>query len=368
MFTYHVDDEVALQLLLPAHAEPLIALVEANRPFLTRWVDVERLNTADDARAYIRWALHALANGDGMRCGILYRGELVGRLSYHDTEWHHQVTELGYWLAEALNGQGIVTRAARGLLDYAFHTLKMHRAEIWTSEKNIPSQRVAERLGFRKEAVMRQMTALHDSEYGDFLVYGLLGEEWPATRQTGGDSGEFTLKVDEATEIRLLLPHHAEILCQGVLANRPRLDPWLNWPRNIQTPNDARAFITNALHGLAEEGTMRCGIWHASEFAGVIGIVALNPRTQQEELGYWLDERFTGRGIMTRAVAAMTAACFTQLGIKSVTIRCAVHNRASCAIAERLGFRMDGVLRQGHGVAGQLQDMAVYSMLAKEWK
>lgn len=368
MFQYHVDEDIALELLLPHHARQLYHLVEQNRAFLTPWVDVERLHSLDDARGYIEWALRALASGDGMRCAVVYRGEHVGRLSYHDTEWHHQVTELGYWLAEDYTGRGIMTRAIRGLLDYAFFTLGMRRAEIWTSEKNLPSQRVAERVGFRQEATMRQMTALSNAEFGDFLIYGLLADEWATPRQTGRASGEFAMRIDEETELRLLMPHHAEILYAAVEANRAHLAPWIGHIHRIHSVADALKFINGELQSLADGKKLRCGIWHQGVFAGQIGLVDANARTGQVEIGYWIDAAHSGRGLVTRTSRALTDACFKLMDANNVTIRCAVDNGRSRAVAERLGFHQDGILCGGHAVAGVLQDIVVYSMLAKEWQ
>jgi ribosomal-protein-serine acetyltransferase len=51
-----------------------------------------------------------------------------------------------------------------------------------------------------------------------------------------------------------------------------------------------------------------------------------------------------------------------------VEIHCATGNRKSCAIPERLGFRLEGLLREAHFVNGRYDDLNVYAMLASEWQ
>jgi len=71
---------------------------------------------------------------------------------------------------------------------------------------------------------------------------------------------------------------------------------------------------------------------------------------------------------MTEAVAAMVDHAFAEWGLNRVEIRLDVENARSRALAERLGFTREGVLRQAMWVARDFHDDAVYSMLAGEWR
>ena len=70
---------------------------------------------------------------------------------------------------------------------------------------------------------------------------------------------------------------------------------------------------------------------------------------------------------MTRAVSALVDHAFSSLGLNRVEIRAAPENRRSRAIADRLGFQLEGTLRQAQRIGDQYLDNAVYSMLAEEW-
>jgi ribosomal-protein-serine acetyltransferase len=84
-------------------------------------------------------------------------------------------------------------------------------------------------------------------------------------------------------------------------------------------------------------------------------------------IGYWLDLHHHGRGVMTAAVHALVRHGFDELQLHRVEIRTDVLNRSSRAVAERLGFRLEGVLRESYRISDECySDDAVYSMLASD--
>ena len=85
-------------------------------------------------------------------------------------------------------------------------------------------------------------------------------------------------------------------------------------------------------------------------------------------LGYYLAEDAGGKGIMTRSVKAVLHYAFENLKLNKMEIRCGVENVKSRAIPERLGFKLDGVLRDEEWLYDHFHDVAVYSLLASEWK
>ena len=76
-------------------------------------------------------------------------------------------------------GGGLATRTVKGLCDYCFDDLKLGRVEIRCALENVRSRRVPERLGFTQEGVLRRMDRL-ESGWSDWVVYGLLKDEWGA--------------------------------------------------------------------------------------------------------------------------------------------------------------------------------------------
>jgi len=84
-------------------------------------------------------------------------------------------------------------------------------------------------------------------------------------------------------------------------------------------------------------------------------------------VGYWLGEAHQGRGTMTKACSALTSHAFSGMGLHRIEIRCAVENRKSRAIPERLGFRNEGLIRDAEWLYDRFVDHVVYGMLETEW-
>src|SRR5690606_10610603 len=102
--------------------------------------------------------------------------------------------------------------------------------------------------------------------------------------------------------------------------------------------------------------------------AGVVGIEAVHRSNRRAAIGYWLDGAHEGRGWMTRAGRAMCDYGFGELGLNRLEIRAATGNRRSRAVPERLGFVYEGIWRQSEWLYDRFVDLAVYGMLASEWR
>jgi len=89
--------------------------------------------------------------------------------------------ELGYLFHPAFQGQGLALEAARAMLDFGFAALGFHRVCARLDALNTGSARVAEKLGMRREAHLRQNDR-HNGVWGDEFVYALLRSEWEAKK------------------------------------------------------------------------------------------------------------------------------------------------------------------------------------------
>lgn len=178
MFQYPIDDELALQLPEPRHADELFALVDNNREHLRRWLGwIKDDYGIAETRNFIRRAQEQWADNDGYNLTIVYRGAIAGGVGQHSIRELHRSTSIGYWLGAQFEGKGIMTRACRALVSISFSVQNLHRVEIRAATGNARSQHVAERLGFSREGVIRDVEWLYD-HYVDHVVYGMLAHDW----------------------------------------------------------------------------------------------------------------------------------------------------------------------------------------------
>ncbi|HEX8690863.1 MAG TPA: GNAT family protein [Longimicrobium sp.] len=178
----------------------------------------------------------------------------------------------------------------------------------------------------------------------------------------------FPFRVDSELTLALLEPRHAAELFQVTDENRAHLRRWLPWLDGVRSEDDTLAFIQGTRAQLAASNGFQCAILLDGRIAGVIGHHAIDWGNRATSLGYWLAERHQGRGAMTRSCAAFLDHAFGELGLNRLEIRCATGNERSCAIPERLGFRLEGVAREPEWLYDHFVDHRIYAILAREWR
>ena len=103
--------------------------------------------------------------------------EVVGCIGLHHVDFEHKNTEIGYWLGSKYWNQGIMTEAGKLVLNFAFKKLKLHRVWGDAFSNNLASQKVFEKLGFKKEGFRRQV-CWRFGRWKDDVCFGLLAEEF----------------------------------------------------------------------------------------------------------------------------------------------------------------------------------------------
>ncbi len=109
----------------------------------------------------------------------LHDGTLVGDVAIHFLDEHFQA-EIGYSLVPQYQGRGYASEAVKTVLNYLFFDLKKHRVTASVDPLNLPSIKLLEKLGFRKEAHFRNSYRM-EGYWADDCVYAMLEEEWKRT-------------------------------------------------------------------------------------------------------------------------------------------------------------------------------------------
>lgn len=165
------DEELVLRPWTEADA-PAIAAA-CNDPEIPRWIPViPKPYTVDDALAFIRGEADARPEHS---FAITERGTVVGSIGM--TTDGTGTGRIGYWCARDARGRGLTTRALRTLSRWGLEELGLGRLELFTDPDNVASQRVAEKVGFRREGILRSHLLHPDGRRRDSVMFSLLSGE-----------------------------------------------------------------------------------------------------------------------------------------------------------------------------------------------
>jgi ribosomal-protein-serine acetyltransferase len=178
----------------------------------------------------------------------------------------------------------------------------------------------------------------------------------------------FHIEVEPGFELRQFEMGDAEAVYAAADRNRAYLREWLPWVDRTHSAADVRDFIAARLEQFEAQQGPNAAIWLDGEIVGAVGCHPIDWLNRNCSIGYWLDAAHQGKGVITRAVAALVDYLFEELGLHRVTIQCGTGNFRSCAIPERLGFTREGVLREAEWVNDRWVDLVVWGMLAQDRK
>ncbi|MFD1414161.1 GNAT family N-acetyltransferase [Oceanobacillus jeddahense] len=175
-------------------------------------------------------------------------------------------------------------------------------------------------------------------------------------------------QVNPNIMLSLLEENDAEILFDLVTANKAFLSNWLRFPSVTNHVEDSKSFIKKSLFRFVNKEGFWVGIWYKEKLAGCIGFLYFDWNVKKTEIGYWLGEAYTNKGIMTDTCAAMVDYAFHELEINKVEIKTAVKNIKSAAVPKKLGFKHEGTIRADERIRDTFHDREVYGMLREEWR
>jgi ribosomal-protein-serine acetyltransferase len=148
---------------------------------------------------------------------------------------------------------------------------------------------------------------------------------------------------------------------------REYLGKWLPFVETTRVVDDTKGFIRSMLEPEIESREYTFVIHFNGDFAGLIGFKGTDRQNKKTEIGYWLSEKYQKKGIVFESVKALLNFAFNELEMNRVQIKCATGNIPSRNIPLRLGFRFEGIERDGELLAGGVfTDIEVYSLLKND--
>ena len=176
------DHGVRLEPLSPAHEDGLRAAAADGELWKIRVTSVPE---PENTRAYIDTALQMRAEGHRFAFAVFDEtsGRIVGSTSYHDILPAVRRVEIGWtWYARSVQRSHVNTTCKLLMMGHAFDTLGCAVVGWRTDNLNFASQRAIERLGAKKDGVIRGHALRRDGTVRDTVMYSMTAGEWPEAR------------------------------------------------------------------------------------------------------------------------------------------------------------------------------------------
>jgi ribosomal-protein-alanine N-acetyltransferase len=149
--------------------------VYASDPEVTRYVSWEAHRKIEDAEAFLELVMNDYANSGVPTWGIVYKGDhrFVGTCGFVNREPDHVRAEIGYTLARAYWGRGLMPEAVQAMISFGFERMDLNRIEARCIAENGASARVMEKAGMSYEGTLRQREFIKGA-YRDMKMYAIL--------------------------------------------------------------------------------------------------------------------------------------------------------------------------------------------------
>lgn len=170
--------------------------------------------------------------------------------------------------------------------------------------------------------------------------------------------------------IRLPLPGDGADVHEAVVESLELLKPWMPWAQQAPDKELTEATIRKAYCAFLERTDLRFHLFEKSTkiFVGSSGLHQIDWSLPKFEIGYWCRKSFVGKGYISESVRGLTVFAFQVFKAKRIEIRCHERNIRSRKVAERLGYRLEGVMRNNQiDIDGKLENTCIYAMIPEDF-
>ncbi|MFC7789129.1 GNAT family N-acetyltransferase [Microbacterium sp. MAHUQ-60] len=167
--------------------------------------------------------------------------------------------------------------------------------------------------------------------------------------------------------LRLIRTRDARTLQRELLSNRAWLQPWEATIPGGVASFDMRVSIRRLLQQHRDGTGYPFVMEYDGDVAGQLNIWGVSRGSLcSATIGYWVSERFAGRGITTTAVAMATDTAFDRLGLHRMEICIRPENQASLRVVRKLGFRYEGLRRRFIHIDGDWRDHHAFALTRED--
>lgn len=170
-----IDNDIELRQLEQADAMDIFDAIDSQREYLGKWLPfVAFTKDVSDSEEFVSSVINAPKERFELQFTIRKGDQFIGLIGFKDTDRANKKTEIGYWLSEKYQKQGIITRSVEKLCDFAFNELNLNRVQIKCAVGNQRSKNVPKRLGFKFEGIERHGELLTGNIFTDLEIYSKL--------------------------------------------------------------------------------------------------------------------------------------------------------------------------------------------------
>ena len=173
------SDRLTIRAPRPGDGVEINAAVRETFDDLKVWMPwAQQMPTLEESESYVRRAQCQFLAREELTLFLFLKGTntMVGSSGLHRIDWDIPKFEIGYWCRKRFQGQGYITESTEAITQFAFETLGAKRVEIRCDSKNVRSQRIPDRLGFKLEGTFRNDSLSPSGELRDTLVFAKIKE------------------------------------------------------------------------------------------------------------------------------------------------------------------------------------------------
>jgi ribosomal-protein-serine acetyltransferase len=178
----------------------------------------------------------------------------------------------------------------------------------------------------------------------------------------------FKLTINENLSLIIPTIENAKNIFSGIDKDRKHLAEWLPWVDQTLSVKNTESNILERIDKFKKKEAASFYVVYENQFIASVGFISLDNINKKGEIGYWIFSDFQGKGLMTECVKASVIYGFEEIHLNKIIIKCSSLNMKSAAIPKKLGFVLEGTLRQEKIKNGIFHDVLVFSLLKNEWK
>ncbi|WP_186576059.1 GNAT family N-acetyltransferase [Aquibacillus kalidii] len=160
-----------------------------------------------------------------------------------------------------------------------------------------------------------------------------------------------------------------KIVNEAIVDSINELKLWLPFAQTLPSVEETERSARIAYINYLKRESFRYLIFHkeTEDFIGITSYETVDWDIPKSEIGYWIATKFSGNGYMTEAIEKLTQFGLKQLGFKRIEIRCDPENSKSRSIPQRLGYDLEGILKNDDKSADdrELRDTCIYAIIQK---